>query len=376
MTDSDGTTLGVDLGLINTQLADRVQGLGGESLVDFPDVNVRDGHVKLLEELGDSNRGTDTHLVGSTTRNGSTNPAALDLRGQAELGGGRTAHEQSGSGTVADLGAVSSGTSTGGRESGLQASHLLNRDVGADTVILGDGDLLGRSIGVLGVIGEGLDGDDFLVEQTGVLGGSSLLVGLGSERVLVSTGDTVARSDVLGGDTHGHDAVAGVLGVRLLQLGPENGGDGAGAIVSGHGLHSTTDTDVNRSRADSVSNCGDSSQTGGALSVDRVERHAVREAGVDLSHTASLRTTEFLENGTDSDIVDESRVEVRVRLQSGPEDVSEQLFGIGVLETALLRTSNRGTEGRKNDNVRGRLLEDLAQASRNWRGHDDGYCDC
>jgi hypothetical protein len=95
----------------------------------------------------------------------------------------------------------------------------------------------------------------------------------------------------------------------------------------------------------------------------------MRESRVNLGHAACFGTTEFLEHRSNTDIFDQSGIEVGVRFQRGLQHMSEELLGIGVLETALLCARDGRAERRENNDVRGGLLEDLTKASRHRRSH-------
>src|SRR3954453_12881941 len=68
VTDSNGTTVGVNLSLVDAELANTVESLRSESLVDLPDANLGNLDINRLQELGDGDGGTDTHLIGGAAR--------------------------------------------------------------------------------------------------------------------------------------------------------------------------------------------------------------------------------------------------------------------------------------------------------------------
>ena len=80
MTNGDCAALGVNLGLVNSQLARAVQCLGSEGFVDLPNTHVSGVHADLLEQLGDCNGRANAHLVGGAAGNRAGDPASLDGR--------------------------------------------------------------------------------------------------------------------------------------------------------------------------------------------------------------------------------------------------------------------------------------------------------
>ena len=49
---------------------------------------------------------------------------------------------------------------------------------------------------------------------------------------------------------------------------------------------------------------------------------------MDLRHTAGFGATEFLQDGTNRDIVNQGRVKLGVRLEGRAEHIGKQFFGI------------------------------------------------
>lgn len=96
VTQGNGTSLGVHLGPVKTQLITAVDCHGGEGLIDLDNVNIGQAQTVLGEKLGDSDAGTDTHDTRSQTRNGGANILGHD--GLAELDGGGALHEKNSGG--------------------------------------------------------------------------------------------------------------------------------------------------------------------------------------------------------------------------------------------------------------------------------------
>lgn len=194
MTHGDGTTVGVDLLQGKTAVLDGVDSLGSESLVDLKDIDILDLDADLLEDGGDGNGGTDTHGLGLASNNCGGDVLADNVK--SELLSGLALHQENGGSTIRDLGGV---TGSGGTIEGrAELGQALDGGTGTDTVILGDGDLL---LVTLGILDDGLDGDDLMVELALGLSAGSLAEGKSSELVLLLTGDVVLGGDVLGGDT-------------------------------------------------------------------------------------------------------------------------------------------------------------------------------
>jgi len=112
-------------------------------------------------------------------------------------------------------------------------------------------------------IGPGLDGDDLVLEFSGLDGLIGPVVALDAELVLIFPRDVVVRGHVLRGDSHGD---VGVGPVAPVGMGPENA-SAHGDVA--HGLASAGDDDIGPSRPDLGRGVGDGLQPRGAEAVDR-----------------------------------------------------------------------------------------------------------
>lgn len=272
MAEGNGTTAGVHLVPVELELVAAVDSHGSESFVDLDDIDIVEGEAVLVEKLGDGDGGADTHDARSQTSNGGAD--VLAENGLAELDGGRALHEQNSSGAIGNLGGVTtrgSGTPLG--EGNADLGETLGSSAGADTLILGEGDVLPLAIGVLDA---GLDGDDLVVEEAGLLGALGTLEGLGGVLVHFLAGDAKVTTDVLRGPAHGLHAVG-----RLLGLGGDGLVEGLleGVAANAHGLGAHGDTDLDGAARDGVGNVGDSLEARGAEAVERVGTSGVGEAG-------------------------------------------------------------------------------------------------
>lgn len=349
----DGTTSGVDLVLVNSAVLDGEQSLRGESLVDLENVNVVDGQTKVLKDGRDGVSGANSHKLRGNTDGLAVNELGKD--GLAKLLGDGSSHEEDGTGTIRDLrGVTGVGGSLGG-ESGLELAELLGGDTGSDSVILVDSDLL---LVVIIIEDGGLDGENLLVELTGGLGSGSLLVRLGGEGILGLSGNVVLGGNVLGGDTHGDQALLGLLVV--LELVGE-GSDRVGSVLVGHGLNTATNTDVDLAGSDLVGNIVDSHQTGRALSVESDKGDGLGDTGNEAGGSVLSGTGTGSEDVTADNITDELGVDLGLLEQAG-EESGEQLGRRGVLEQTLTSLGVGGSVGGGDDNVVGVLGGDGIEA--------------
>mmetsp|Transcript_8959 Transcript_8959/g.27159 ORF Transcript_8959/g.27159 Transcript_8959/m.27159 type:complete len:257 (-) Transcript_8959:856-1626(-) len=162
----DGPSVDVHPSQIKPELLARVEGLGGEGLVDLEQVDVRGLQAGSLDSLWDGNGGADSHDGGVDSNRaegpeGSENwkPPALGL---APL------HQQRGGGAVGDLRRVSGGGAPLGVEGRLQLLDLLERQALPHAVVVGDHHLLllpGLLVHKLSAHGE-----DLVVEPSGLRG--------------------------------------------------------------------------------------------------------------------------------------------------------------------------------------------------------------
>lgn len=96
MTDGNGTTTRVNLGVVEAEVLDTVHGHGGKGFVDLVDVDVVLVQLELAQELGDRGGGTDTHHAGRDTGDGGA--AELGEDGLVQLDGLGAAHQENGGG--------------------------------------------------------------------------------------------------------------------------------------------------------------------------------------------------------------------------------------------------------------------------------------
>lgn len=343
MAESNGTTLGVDLLSRDAKLVGAEEALRGESLVDLKDVNVLLGDASELEHLGDGLPGAETHEKRGHTNDGSVDVLAED--GLAELLGGGALHEENGGGTVGNLGGVAGVDAAVLGEGSTDLAEGLDGDTLTDAIVLVDNNLLG--LAGLGVLVLDLEGSDLLLEETSLLGLDGLLEGGGSELILDGTGDALGLGHLLREDTHG-DLAVGSLGVALEELGEL--GHGAGAILSGHGLDTGADADLDLAGADGVGNVNAGLETGRALAVEGVDGGGVGEAGNESGSAHLGGATTGGEDGADNDILDQGGVDLGA-LDDGLEGTSHQVGGGCVLEATLSTSCDGRPEGSGNDDL-------------------------
>lgn len=140
VTESNSTTLRVNLLQRETKLIHTPDALGSESLVDLVDANVVLRDAGLLQSNGDGLPGADAHQ-----QRGHTNDAGGDVFAEnllAKTLSGRALHEQDGSGTVGDLRGVTGVDGALLGEGGLELGEAFGSHVLADTVVTVYGDLL------------------------------------------------------------------------------------------------------------------------------------------------------------------------------------------------------------------------------------------
>ena len=106
------------------------------------------------------------------------------------------------------------------------------------------------------------------------------------------------------------------------------------------GLRGRTDTDVNLTSCDFVSDLSDGSQTGGALPVDGVDSGCIGDASCQSGHASSRGATAGRKDVSDGDVFDERWVEAGFCVRC-TKDFAEDLVWLGVLETAFPSLTSR-----------------------------------
>jgi hypothetical protein len=268
----DSAAPDVELVVVDLEGLEAVDRHGGESLVELDEVNVVEGKLELVEELGDGDRGTDTH-----DPRGQTGDSGADVLGEDGLAEGLglgALHQQDGGGAVSQLrGVAGVRPVTVGQESGLDLLQRLECGTSADALVLCENDLL--LLAGLGVLDGGLDGSDLVVEPTSLLRDLGTAVGLSGVPVLALTRDVEVLANVLGCLAHGLHAVPGL---RVLEDLVDEGALEPVA-ASGHALGTHGNTALDGANGDLVGNVLDSLETRRAEAVKRGARCGVGEAG-------------------------------------------------------------------------------------------------
>jgi len=224
----DRTALGVDLLRVEAKLARDHERLGRERLVELKQVDVVLGDAVVGEQLGQGVRRADAHDDGRHADDGRADPLGEDL--EPELVGDVAAHEREGRRAVRDLRRVAGRARAALLEARLELGERLERRLRPDALVLGQDELLDD----LGLVALGrrhlahLDRRDLGGEVARVLRRLGLGVRRAGELVLVLARDAVLFGDGLGRRAHRGEAVLRVLRVRLLDVGRDAGGDGAG----------------------------------------------------------------------------------------------------------------------------------------------------
>ena len=344
MAESDGTTTGVELLLGHSQLSHAVGSLTGEGLVDFENINLVLGKASLLQGGGDSESGSNSHNSGRHTSDGEADKAANDLA--AELVGNISSSEQNAGSTISNLTGV---TGSGGAtllESGLQLGEALEGGSGSSSIISVNKNFL--LVAIL-VLNNGGVGSDFRLGPSHLLGMSSLGVTINSELILSLTVDTELSSDILGSDTHRHEASLSLL-VLVDGRGKKVGVDGVHHGAIAHGLNTSTNSNSDFTGLDGVSNSSDGLESGGAETVDALNASGLGVASEEHTHTGSGGTSTALEHVADNDILNLGLVNSSL-LGDSIEDGSEHSFGTSVLLGSLLSSSHGSSSQTNDDNV-------------------------
>lgn len=357
---------------LQPQLAHAVQRLARKRLVDLPPVDVLGREAQLRQQLRNRQRGADAHLVRRAAHGGGANKLANDAAREPELRRRAPPHQQRRRRAVADLARVAGRRRAVGLERGLELREPLDACIRADPVVLRHRDLLLRAdlvpllVDLLEARGHG---DNLLRKLAAGPRAGGAQVAFDGKGVLVGAADAVARGDVLRGQAHGHDAVAGVLDGAVFERGPGVDGDGARGVVARHALHAGADADVDHAGADLAGHGGDGLETGGAGAVDGVQRGGVGVADVVHGHAGGLGAAQLGEHDADGDVVDLGGVEGRVRVEGRAQDHREELFRIGVLQRAAVGAADGRAQGGEDHGVGGGFGEDGAEAFGEGDGH-------
>jgi hypothetical protein len=105
-------------------------------------------------------------------------------------------------------------------------------------------------------------------------------------------------------------------------------------ILLGHALNASANANINHARLDGIGNIHTGHETRTALSVQTLDGGRDRETGSEGSSTELGSTTSWGEDGTNGDILNESRIDLGA-LEKSLECAEEQIGGHCVLEASL-----------------------------------------
>lgn len=250
MAHSDRATTDVDLLIRKAKVIDREDSLAGERLVDLKEVDIILGDASLRKDLRDCECRADSvnrvntishavskdvpHDLGWDTNDGRCGEFADD--GETEPLRHRATRKKHRSSTVRNLGGVTCVGRAILRKRGLELAQALECNAFTDTIVaVHDNLLLLLSLRINALR---RDWDDLSGKLARLLCRGGFAERLSGEFVLGGTGDFELRGDVFGGDTHGDEAVLGLL-VRENLL-RERFGLRRGPVAVSHRLDTST----------------------------------------------------------------------------------------------------------------------------------------
>jgi hypothetical protein len=125
--------------------------------------------------------------------------------------------------------------------------------------------------------------------------------------------------------------------------------------LRGHALNTSTDTNIDHTRPDTVGNIGDGLETTRALTVQTLDGSGLGEASHESSGTELSGTTTGRQNGTNSDILNGLGIETTL-VKDSLEDTSEQISGSGIFEATLATLREGRSQSTCHDNIIGVLF--------------------
>ena len=182
MSDGNGSSSWVDLGVVKSQLVGGPGSLGSESFVKLIDVDIVSVESSLFQNLWNGVSWSNSHDLWWNTSDGIRNELSDDWK--SVLFSDRSSSDENNSSSISGLGGVTGGGDTSLSEAWLQLSELVSGGSWSDSVVLGQGDGLGVSL-LVSVLGG--DWNNFLVEPSLLLGVESSSVRFSSEFIKSSS---------------------------------------------------------------------------------------------------------------------------------------------------------------------------------------------
>jgi len=164
--------------------------------------------------------------------------------------------------------------------------------------------------------------------------------------------DVILFGNIFRGLSHTHKAVSGLFVLKDFFSDQIGLGSAALHVVHGHLFNTTGNTDVEDTSSDLRGNLADGFETGGAESVDGVDGGGIGESAQELTDSGGVQTGTGLRDVTDADILDVLGVNLGL-FNDGLEDVGNEGFRGGILETTLVGLGEGSSEGSADDDIIG-----------------------
>ena len=294
--------VGVRLLGIQAQLADHVEGLGGEGLIELNHVDVVERDPRLGEHLARRRDRSRAHDGRIDARDAARDPP--QSRRYALSRGALGGHHDHRRGRVVDARGVARRHGAPVLEGGRELGERFEARVGARVLVLRD---LDRGAAPL----RDGDGDDLGFEAAGGLRGDGAAVALDGQLVLRHAADLEALGDVLG--RHAHVVVVDGAAQPHLEAVGEGHVAHARAVEAvpheqvrrlAHALEPACDHDLGLAGRDRLDGQVDRLQAGGAGAVDRHRRDRVRQACRERRAAGGVARLGRLEHVAHDDLVD------------------------------------------------------------------------
>ena len=337
----------------NAEFAHARQGLRGEGLVEFDDVDRADLDIGALQRLARRRDRADAHDVRLAAGHRHRGEARQRLKVVA-LGEFFRADEHRG-GAVGQRRRGAGGDRALLVEGRLQPSQRLGRGVGADAAVL----FHRRPVG--------FDGHDLVGQLAGGLRGGGLLVAAQRQFLLRRAGDLPAPRHILRRLAHRHVG-AGHLGVqRRVRHRVEAAGRHAR-----HALDAGADEGLAGAKADLPGGDMDRVHRGAAEPVDGCAPDAQRQVGLQRDEARHVEPLLGLREGAaENQILDLGRVDAGALHQS-PHHFGDEIVGPHLGQRAFLGEREGGAGIACDDDVLHGFKVPGARPSGRWRSIDGG----
>lgn len=270
MSQRDSTTVWIHLFPIQAQSLHTRHCLRRKRLVNLPYANLLLTDARILEEFGDGQERSNTHLIGLTPHDLCARPLSNNTAAKPKRSGSRPAHHQDSRRAIRDLTRIPRRARPRRRKRRLHTRQLLHRR-SSQPIILGHRNLLSCRALNLRIRPHRRHRHNLLLSPTLLLRLDRSRLRTRRKLILLLATHAPPLRHILRRNPHTHDTLARIFVLAVFEPVPKRGWNSFRPVVPTHAFHAAADAGVDLAERDGVRDVCDGSERGGAGAVRGAE---------------------------------------------------------------------------------------------------------